>query len=216
MNKVVAWVSHQEQFVLRDIPFSFWQVISSYLMIIGFVMILKNRTFSTLSFVLISVILFQLVVLFEKHQNQTDELVIFQKSRFSIIGEKQNHTLKVSHNLNSSSILKENSIKNYKIGNHIKNISEDSISSVYQINNKIVLVIDSFGIYQVKHFKPDYILLRNSPKINLERLIDSLQPELIIADGSNYKSYLARWKATCIKRKRPFHQTNEKGAYIIK
>ena len=158
----------------------------------------------------------QLVLIFEKHQNQTHGLVIFQKSRMTIIGEKQNLTLKVSHNLDSTSILKENSIKNYKIGNSIKYISEDSLSSIYQINNKIVLVIDSFGIYQVKHFKPDCILLRNSPKINLERLIDSLQPELIIADGSNYKSYVARWKATCIKRKRPFHQTNEKGAFIIK
>lgn len=216
MNQLVAWVSHQEQFVLKDISFSLGQVIASYMMIIGFVMILKHRTFSTVSFILISVILFQLVLIFEKHQNQNDELVIFQKTRHTIIGEKHNNALKISHSLDSSSILKENSIKNYKIGNGIKTISEDSISSVYQIKNKTILVIDSFEIYQVKHFQPDYILLRNSPKINLERLIDSLQPELIIADGSNYKSYLARWKATCIKRKRPFHQTNEKGAYIIK
>ena len=216
MNQLVAWVSHQEQFVFKDIPFSIWEVLASYILIIAFVMILKKQTFSSVRFTLISVILFQLVLLFEKHQNQTDELVIFQKSRFSIIGEKQNHILKISHNLDSSSVLKENTIKNYKIGNYIKNITTDSILSVYQMNNKTLLVIDSFGIYQVTHFKPDYILLRNSPKINLERLIDSLQPELIIADGSNYKSYLARWKATCIKRKRPFHQTNEKGAFIIK
>jgi competence protein ComEC len=216
MNQLVAWVSHQEQFVFKDIPFSIWEVLASYILIIAFVMILKKQTFSSVRFTLISVILFQLVLLFEKHQNQTDELVIFQKSRFSIIGEKQNHILKISHNLDSNWVLKENTIKNYKIGNYIKNITTDSILSVYQMNNKTLLVIDSFGIYQVTHFKPDYILLRNSPKINLERLIDSLQPELIIADGSNYKSYLARWKATCIKRKRPFHQTNEKGAFIIK
>ena len=216
MNQLVAWVSHQEQFVFKDIPFSIWEFLASYILIISFVMILKKQTFSSVRFTLISVILFQLVLLFEKHQNQTDELVIFQKSRFSIIGEKQNHILKISHNLDSNSVLKENTIKNYKIGNYIKNITTDSILSVYQMNNKTLLVIDSFGIYQVTHFKPDYILLRNSPKINLERLIDSLQPELIIADGSNYKSYLARWKATCIKRKRPFHQTNEKGAFIIK
>ena len=72
------------------------------------------------------------------------------------------------------------------------------------------------GIYNVKSRKPDIILLSNSPKINLERLIDSLTPEQIVADGSNYKSYVARWKATCIKKKLPFHNTNEKGAYILK
>lgn len=216
MNKVVAWVAHQEQFVFKDIPFNIWQVVSSYVMVIAFVIILKKQNFTSIRMGLISVIVFQLVLFFEKHQNQTNELVIFQKSRFTIIGHKQNNLLNVSHNLDSMSILDENSIKNYKVGNRIKTISEDLILSVYQIHNKTVLVVDSLGIYQVSHFKPDYVLLRNSPKINLDRLIDSLQPKLIIADGSNYKSYLEGWKATCTKRKRPFHQTNEKGAFIIK
>ncbi|MEO6348834.1 MAG: ComEC family competence protein, partial [Aquaticitalea sp.] len=63
---------------------------------------------------------------------------------------------------------------------------------------------------------PDYVLLRNSPKINLKRLLDSLQPKLIIADGSNYKSYTQRWKMTCDKLKIPFHLTGEKGAFVLK
>jgi competence protein ComEC len=39
---------------------------------------------------------------------------------------------------------------------------------------------------------------------------------LIIADGSNYKSYQERWQQTCIAKKIPFHQTSKKGAYIFK
>ena len=46
------------------------------------------------------------------------------------------------------------------------------------------------------------------------RLIDSIHPSTIIADGSNYKSYVARWKLTCLKTKITFHATSEKGAFI--
>ncbi len=71
------------------------------------------------------------------------------------------------------------------------------------------------GVYNVKRFKPDYVLLRNSPRINLERLIDSIKPTCIIADGSNYKTYVKRWEKTCLNRKLPFHQTGTMGAFEI-
>jgi competence protein ComEC len=59
-------------------------------------------------------------------------------------------------------------------------------------------------------------LLRQSPKINLNRLIDSIRPELIIWDGSNYKTYQERWKLTCEAKKTQFHQTSEKGAFLVR
>jgi competence protein ComEC len=55
-----------------------------------------------------------------------------------------------------------------------------------------------------------------SPKINLNRLIDSIRPELIIWDGSNYKTYQERWKLTCEAKKTQFHQTSEKGAFLVR
>jgi competence protein ComEC len=60
------------------------------------------------------------------------------------------------------------------------------------------------------------VLLTNSPRINLNRLIDSLKPKYIIADASNYKSYAQRWKTTCMNKKIPFHSTYEKGAFVLK
>ena len=121
----------------------------------------------------------------------------------------------VYHNLDSTGFKNDKVIKNYRVGNFIESFKTDSLKSIYQVQNKMVLVVDSLGVYNVTAFKPNYILLRNSPKINLQRLIDSIQPEVIIADGSNYKSYIKRWKATCLKQKLPFHQTSEKGAFII-
>ena len=74
--------------------------------------------------------------------------------------------------------------------------------------------MNSLGIYPSQK-QVDYLILTQSPKINLERLLDSIQPKTILADGSNYKSYVERWKKTALKRKLPFHYTNEKGAYAF-
>ena len=101
------------------------------------------------------------------------------------------------------------------MGAAIKKQCDDNIRRLYQINDKSLLEVDSLGFYSPKTQKPKWILLRQSPKINLDRLIDSLNPELIIWDGSNYKSDQERWKLSCITKKHTFHQTSEKGAFII-
>ena len=93
----------------------------------------------------------------------------------------------------------------------------DSQKNFYGINEtENLLVIDSLGVYEIpKNTKADYILLSNSPKINLDRVLESLKPQQIIVDGSNYFLYVKRWKETCIKKKIPFHFTGKKGAFII-
>jgi competence protein ComEC len=57
--------------------------------------------------------------------------------------------------------------------------------------------------------------LQYAPKINLERLIKTLEPGLIIADGSNYKRVVHRWKTTAEKYAIPFHDTGQKGAFML-
>ncbi|HJR99404.1 MAG TPA: hypothetical protein VJ780_00600, partial [Flavobacterium sp.] len=86
--------------------------------------------------------------------------------------------------------------------------------TAYFKENKI-LILDSAGVF-IKNSKPDIILLTQSPKINIERMLLSLQPKLVIADGSNYKSLLAQWEMSCKKQKIPFHATAEKGYFQLK
>lgn len=165
---------------------------------------------------MLSLLVFQSVLIFEKIMNQQDALIVFHKSRFSVIGIKNNTFLTVAHNLDSTAIADDYSIINYKIGNAITQIKEDSLENIYLFQNKTLLVIDSLGFYQIPEFNPDYILLRNSPQINLMRLLEYTKPQLIIADGSNYKSYLQRWETTCLEQKIPFHLTSRAGAFVLK
>ena len=84
---------------------------------------------------------------------------------------------------------------------------------MYFKHQKIV-VIDSSCIYQ-KEIHPDILVIIQSPKLNMQRLIKTYKPKEIVVDGSNFKSYIRIWEATCRKEKIPFHYTNEKGFYKI-
>ena len=216
LNSFIAWIAQFEDFLFRDISFSIYHVLASYLIIITIIKLWKNRTVYTIKLSLFSVFIFSAVLVYTKYNTTTSEFVIFNKSRKTVLGKKINRQLTVNHNLNNFNFDEEQILKNYKVGHFINYIETDSIYSVYNFNNELLLVIDSSSAYKVKEFKPDYILLRNSPKLNLNRLIDSLNPKLIIADASNYKSYVQRWKATCEHKKIPFHSTYEKGAFILK
>lgn len=216
MNWIVKWVSHQDDFLFKDLPFNLLQVISTYIFILFFMKWYKHKKPIYLKYTLIAILLFQGVFIYTMHKHSSSEFIIFHKSRYSILTKKNGKNLTVFHNLDSVIKPKTNIIKNYKVGNYIDTVSEHAVSSVYIISEKPLLIIDSLGVYNVKSFQPHYIMLRNSPRINLTRLIDSINPKVIIADGSNYKSYIKRWKATCKTKKIPFHQTSEKGAFIIK
>tara|TARA_R110002049_G_scaffold268752_1_gene445499 strand:- start:26950 stop:28989 length:2040 start_codon:yes stop_codon:yes gene_type:complete len=215
MNGFVSWISRQEAFLFKDIPFNYLYVLASYLCIIALVRFIFKRNHQRLKFILIAVLFFQGGMIFTSYYKPSDAFIIFHKSRFSLLGNTLNNKMVISHDLDSATALKNNVIKDYSVGNHIKTIEEDSLQSVYILNGKKILVVDSLGVYNIKSFQPDYVLLRQSPKINLNRLIDSIKPKQIIADGSNYKSYVENWETICAKRKLPFHATGEMGAFVI-
>lgn len=215
LNDFIAWVAHFENFLLEDIPFSLLQVLCAYWIIISLIQLYYHKTFKWVVISCVGIIGFQSVLIFNKSQAQRERFIVFNKSRYSIIAQQHQNLLIAHHNLDTSDSQSATILKTYKVGSWIEEIKTDTLQSVYQHKNKRFLVIDSLGVYMGLSFKPQYLLLRNSPKLNLNRVIDSLQPETIIADASNYKSYVKRWKATCKHKKIPFHYTNEQGAFIL-
>ena len=161
----------------------------------------------------VSILIFQILVQQIPALTSKNSFVIFHKSRHSVFGLQSKQHLEIHHDLDS--INNERILDDYKIGAAIKTQSTDTIQRLYKVNNKLLLVVDSLGIYNIKSVHPQWVLLRQSPKINLNRLIDSLHPELIIWDGNNYRTYQERWKLTCKAKKIPFHQTSEKGAFLV-
>ena len=95
---------------------------------------------------------------------------------------------------------------------HLK--SKKKLQNTLYFQDKRILVLDSLGVYP-KNSTPDIVVLTQSPKINLERMFQTLKPEMVVADGSNYSTYISLWETTCLKMKIPFHATGEKGFYRL-
>lgn len=211
MNEVIAWVAQQEAFVFRNISFDIIQLLWSYLIIIALILVFTKATFKRVSFLLISIIGFQVWFLFIRNSaNKKESLFVAHQTKNSIVIQQTGNSLAV---IAKDTLATKRIVTDYQVAEHIQSVSYTKIQNSYIFKSETILVIDSIGIYTPQNNA--YILLTQSPKINLERLIDSIKPKQIIADGSNYHSYVNRWENTCAKRKLPFHYTSEKGAYYF-
>ncbi len=215
MNEFIAWIAKQEAFLFQEVFFSMHRLISAYLVILAFIFVLQRKVFGNVIFFLTGIIIFQAVIIFENLQQNQSEDIVFHKSRKTILGKKKRNQLLLYHNLDTSA-LAETAIQNYKTGKNINEIKSEALRNVYKFSERNLLIIDSSGIYQIMGFKPQIVMLINSPKINLDRLIKELEPKQIIVDGSNYNSYALRWKETCEANEIPFHQTGSKGAFTLR
>ena len=211
LNKIIAVIASFEDFIIPDIPFNFIMLVTSYFAIVGTIIWFQKPAFSKLAFALIAIFAFQISLAGAKsHSNNNEELVIFHSRKNTIITKRHGPAVTVySHgsHLNQS-------VKSYLIANFCKSEQNLPLRNIFIFHEKRILVIDSASVYPAKT-QDDVLLLIQSPKINLQRLLKNTDPEIVVADGSNYKSYIAEWKATCKKQKIPFHYTGEKGFYMI-
>ena len=217
MNNFVSWISKQEQFLFTNISLSFLMMFVSYLAIIIGVHFMIKKSAKKLIYFLASLLIFQSIFLFENYQKKhKNDFIVFHKSRNSIIANRAGVKMFVNHDLDSLVIKSTNAMVSYQVGENVKLTYSQEFPNILEFKNQSILIVDSLGIYNVKNLKNPIVILQYSPKINLERLIKTLQPTQIIADGNNYKSYINTWEQTCREQKTPFHQTGQNGAYILR
>ncbi|WP_233898569.1 ComEC/Rec2 family competence protein [Tenacibaculum piscium] len=233
MNEIVTWVAQQKQFLWQEIPMSFIQMLVWYCLIIFTYQLIISKKMKSLILVLIAMISLQIVFIFdEKKQQETREFIVFHKGKSTLLGIRNGDKLQVFHNTNHNKnqkniktkknintqgleISEEKNIKAYQINEGVTSNFPSKIPAIFSFYSDTILLVDSLGIYDISLKKP-IVILQNSPKINLTRLLKKLNPKQIIADGSNYKSYVNRWEATCGQQKTPFHSTRKNGAFYIK
>jgi competence protein ComEC len=210
-NQFTHWIASKEHFVFTHIDFDRVQLFISYLFIFFFIRLLYQKKVKIALQVLGVIILFQSYSIYKKKENTSaKEWLIFHKSRQSVLAEKRNNNLHIFSN--DTAILRARFLANYKMKRAIAALEVDSLQNWFFVNKQHLLLVDSLGIYQSSK-QADYIFLSQSPKINLERLILWHQPKYIIADGSNYTSYVKKWQKTCIKKGIPFWDTRSLGAF---
>jgi competence protein ComEC len=128
-----------------------------------------------------------------------------------MIGEKQGGKITIYTNDSILKSIDKNTVAHsYCVAKFCKTPKVQPLGNLIYFNRKKIFLLDSTGVYP-KNLSPDILLITQSPKINLSRFLMKCRPKIVIADGSNYKTYVTLWEATCKKEKIPFHATAEKG-----
>jgi competence protein ComEC len=214
MNTIIDWIAQQEVFIFQNIPFDSVQMVLTYTLLIALIWMFHAFTFKRIASVLFCIICMQIWSLYKLDRTQNKEqLWVAHQTRNSIlIHQSGAHLILYTPDSVSSAKI----ITDYKIKENIRTITYQSLANAFSLNQSRLVIIDSSGVSLDSEEHPDFVLLTQSPKLNLERLIDSLHPRVLIADGSNYRSYIKRWTATCDHKKILFHYTGEKGAFLLK
>ena len=218
MNMLIAWVASQDIFLIQNIHFSGAMLLSTYLILITLVLFLSSRKKQWLYWMGSTLCIFLSIYGFEKYTaHKREELVIFNTIGETTIGVL--HQQKSSIHLQGPEIsasTKNFLLKNYSTETQSEVSYNPNLKNIYQYKTKRIFIIDSSGVYKISNFKPDILVLTNSPKINLNRALEHLQPKQVIVDGSNYQRDIQLWKNTCDLKNIPFHNTRTDGAFILR
>lgn len=211
MNNFTAWIVQFETLIIKNIAFHEVLVVLLYVVIGCLIYFVYHPKIKNLSPILVAILVFQMGYFFLNAKEKSNhEFVIFNVMKHNLFVEtKDNSSIFYTDNLANS----KPTIEAYTRGKFVKKYRVEPVKNAYAFK-KTILCIDSLGVYNTKQ-KPEVVVLTQSPKINLKRLISTIKPQQIIADGSNYKSYIKLWKATCEQEKIPFHATAEKGFYRL-
>ena len=217
MSDVVTVVSQQESFIFQNISFSLLLMGAFYILILTTINWLHYREIKPLFYLFSSIIIVQITLLYEKNQVQkTREFIVFHQVKKTLIGIRVGNKLNLYEQEDSLSTKGSRIINSYRLKySHLQIQKKEAVKNVMSINSKKLLIIDDSGVYKYSSYKPDFVLLTQSPKINLQRLIEEFHPKMIIADGSNYKSYTLLWEKTSKKNNTKFHSTRDDGAFIV-
>lgn len=210
INQYIERMASLEIFIFKSITFDRFMMILSVALMVMIFTYSKQKTFKNLIHILITVIIFQGYYVFQYIINPKSEFVIFHQVKSTVLGFRSGRNLE----LHKSDTIDRSFVKDYSIGKGVSKIKTKPLQPLYSISNHTLLLIDSLGIFNLKSQKIDWVLMQHNPKIHFETMIETLQPKLIIADGSNYKSYVLRWKRSCQNFDVKFYSTATDGAFI--
>ena len=213
MNKFIGWIARQEQFLIDGLYLSESALLLGYCLIIAFLLFLQKKSYKYVVLGLIAIIGIQGQFFVQKvYTLQKTEFMVFHKRRGSLMATRKQNRLQLI--TTDTTMNSQKSLEAYLAREHIESVAHKNPSNIYFIKEQAILLVDSLGVY-TKSIKDAVILLTNSPKINMERMIEEVQPIQIIADASNYRSYVERWKETSRKCQIPFHSIAESGMYVL-
>lgn len=214
LNYMIHLIASLESFVIKNISFNFYYLIAFYLLTFSIIMYYKKRSYLKFVFILISIIFTQIAFILTKEKTQSEEeLIVYNSKKNSFITERNGSDIILyTWDTTANQKKKQNIVTSYLIENYITSKKVNPLKNTLFFKNQKILVVDSTGIIPPK-CQPDILLLTQSPKLNLDRVLNEIKPKIIIADASNSYNCIEVWKKSCFKKNIPFHATTEEGYY---
>lgn len=226
-NAYIKWLSSFDSLVFKQV---YLGPLTALLIIVILyqlrLLVLKNSKFS-LWVILVALLLIQINRFYDLNNiRNSNEIVIFHQFKESLIGIRTGQNLKIfsSENLDSS-LTKQYTIRPYQIGNRIKNTEYFHIDSAVIhpefYKSKSFLNVENISIFVGKNLnqipnQTDYIIVRNS-SFKPENFEHLNQIKRVIADGSNYPSYVSELDSILqLNSDSLLWKTSERGYFKIK
>jgi len=214
MNEAVLWIANQEHFLFQNMKLSLISLVIIYALMI---LIYSSIKFKKINYVIgafATIIILQMILFLEKweHSKINQLWLLYQHEKTLIAHHTPNKLLLYSPQDISG---EERVINDFKNEYPIDEVEIKTFKNTFVRNETELLVLDERVIYKIPNIQPTHLLLSNDPKVNLDRVLENIQPTMVIADGSNPPWSINRWKKSCEKRNISFINLREQGAYKI-
>ncbi|MEO5642287.1 MAG: ComEC/Rec2 family competence protein [Bacteroidia bacterium] len=231
LNACVGKIEHLPSAVLHSAKWEKPELLLMYLCISFLLIFLIHRRKHFLRFGMAALSLMLVLGACESHKNLNQQkIVFFDINHASVIAVVNGKEILL---LTDTSLLKRKGDIDFHIEPFLKargmqegdfisltdslrvenNFMHYGKSRLFAFGKQVVLVGKDFK--SKLNGADKIILLRNNTFADLDKLLSQSKPELVIADGSNGKKRIAKWKKMCEEKKVKFYDVTEEGALVM-
>ncbi|MDA8947719.1 ComEC family competence protein [Flavobacteriaceae bacterium] len=213
LNKSIRWIAQQEAFLFDELYHSTASTLFLYsLLIFSVFWGYKKNIWNTIPVGLVLCGLLLNCKIEKKKINTENSFWIFHRHNASLVGHQKGSLFYYysSENQETKRLLED--FANSRV------LSEKTpirLANFYVQDDFKLMILDNEKAYDLVDFEPQYILLRNNPKLNLNRLLRRYKPKVLIADGTNAPWNTSLWEKSCADYGVKFHNTRLDGALKI-
>ena len=212
MNHMIGYIASVEQLVIRDVYFDTICLCLCYLAIVWAVIYLRARKIKFVYFFFLTLLSLQTYFFYLKYESgKKEQLIVFHQYKKTVIALQQGReaTFYLSDTLSAPHTL----IKNFCTQQQVSNLHYKVLENIVPFKEDFLTIIDD-KFYLDTSYPTHYLLLRNNPKIHLEKFLSNIRPKMLITDGSNYPFIIEKWKYTCQRLQIPFYDTKIKPIIV--
>lgn len=210
----VHLISSVDTFEINAIYLTKTSVFLLYVLLFSFFACLKHKNALSILMMLTIAIILQVHLIHEKWESDLkNQFVVFHQYKETIIMDRRGEMAKIYRSNPDEDY--GAAIQNFVAANKIREVARKILKpSILKIDDRSVLVVTENFHFEKVDFRPDFLLMSNSPQLNFERMVDHFQPKTILVDGSNYRYLIEKWQNTAKSKDIIFHYTGEDGAFV--